>query len=207
MAAPACQQKSAHNLDDKIMQPEAHHPRRPIGAAFARLGLALSAVVLAIGDWRMRQDLRVPPSEWLPQPDIPGLLYPVLALVAGFGLALPLACLWVNRRQVRRMLRATPGRALAAVLMAGLTPVGFWGKVPAVFGFFWALGWGNITAPGADVGLVLAVTVGPLLIAWPLAHALIYGLPRHLRIPGFLAFNISQMALVILLENVWPGRL
>lgn len=182
------------------------HPRQPIRATAVPLGLMMAAGALAIGDWRMRQDFLNPPSEWLPLPDIPGPLYPVLALVAGFGLALPLACLWTNRARWRQMLRPTWGRAIATIGMAGLTPLGFWGELPAVLGFFWLLGWGNITAPNADPGLVLALTLLPLIIAWPLSHALIYGLPRCWRLHTFAAFNIGQMALAILLENVWPGQ-
>lgn len=174
------------------MEPHPPHPRRDPFLAW----LAVSALIAATtfgADWS-GLDWSAPDDRLLPRSL-------ALALAAGFGLSMPLTCLWVNRGALRRMLRPTAGRILTAVLLAQLVPLGYlempvypWGIVAVM-----ALG-STAPFPWATMTAALLAPVVFLPLTYPVAAALIYGLPRPIRAVFIAAVPPGLIAIVLLFD-------
>lgn len=160
------------------------------------MGLGLSLACLALA-------LRPPLIQGLPVPD--GLRI-ALAPLAGGGLALPLSLLWLHRARPGRVLRLTRGRLVWALALALLSPLSLSGWLPGIFGFWLAIGAFQIALTGLPL-LPLSLLLATPILAYPLASALVYGLSRRWRIPGYLAVFTGQLALAILLGSVFPGEM
>jgi hypothetical protein len=115
----------------------------------------------------------------------------------------------MNRGQLRAMMRFRWAKAVAAVLLAGFTPVAIWGALPSALGF-WLFFYGYAGIARADAATLigtLAVALGALVLAWSVASALIWGLRRRHRIAAFTLFYAGQVALVAALGLIFSGQL
>jgi hypothetical protein len=133
-----------------------------------------------------------------------------LALIAGYGIALPFACLWANRGHWRAMLRFKWGRVISAFVFAGFCPIGLWGNTPIALGFMPAMLLGNAFGGQAPLGHTLelqAVVIAATLLLYPLCSAVIYGLPIRWRIPAFLTTYFGAIALLFLMGFRTSGQL
>lgn len=189
-----------HSVSPDVPDLPASHPRRDPRRAWAQIGAALAVLIFALQFILPQPFETIPLPEWTAAP---------LALIAGIGLPLPFVVLWVNRARWRMMLRAKRWRVVAAFLMAGFTPVAYWGGLPSVIGFWTALGvTTTLQSEFVNVDLLgVFLVVTPVLVAYPLACGLIYGLEKRWRIAGFVAFNLGQLALVAALGLIYPARL
>jgi hypothetical protein len=110
-----------------------------------------------------------------------------ISLAGGFCLAMPFACLWVNRPLWRAMLRRTKGKVIAAALLATFAPIAIHGLLPIALGFLALLSFiGIMVEPltgkaWMDFFLVQSSMIVAFAIAYPLASAVIYGLPKRWR--------------------------
>lgn len=136
-----------------------------------------------------------------------------LSVMASFGISLSFACLWANRRKLRHALKPNFARVISAIILAGFCPIGFFWYIPIFLGF---AGLGSLFGvvqkldrPGIFLQFlqlqlwILAAT----LVAYPLACALIYGLPLRWRVPAFLATIAGPIALLLLWGFRTKGQL
>jgi hypothetical protein len=136
-----------------------------------------------------------------------------LGLLAGFGIALPFACLWANRGQRRAMLRFKWGRAISAVIAAFFLPIGLWGPMPVVVGFGCFLLLSEVQNAQTFMQAILsflipqAVIIGASLIVYPLACGMIYGLKMRFRLPAFAGLIFGAIALLLLMGFRTSGQL
>ncbi|WP_189410040.1 hypothetical protein [Neogemmobacter tilapiae] len=188
------------------------HPRQNPRAAIGMIGLSLGILGLLVG------------LLWgLPSQDeahiyrygdrlYPSLVFlPIFAFISGFGLAIPLACFWVNRRNLRAVLRFTWGRGLSALIMAALMPAGFVGIIPV---WLWiVLGFNGLqlkhpddlsnfflSSPSSVQSFIYALAaLGLITVA---TFSMIYGLRKRWRIPAliFLWLGISA---TLVLSGFW----
>lgn len=180
--------------------PSASHPRRDPRRAWARIAALLAVLIFALHMALPHPTGSIALPVWTALP---------LAVIAGCAISLPIAVFWVNRARWRMILRPKGWRVGATLLMAGFTPIMFWGWLPSVVGFWTALGLIS-TLQSAFIGVDLLMTfllVAPVILAYPLACALIYGLERRRRLPAFVMFNVGQMAFVAAMGLVYPPTL
>ena len=182
------------------------HPRRNPRRALLWITIGLALALWALGVFwglpRFGMELhiqhpRIYPTAWV---------MPLVALVAGFGLALPLACLWVNRDNLRAVLRPTWGRVIWGLFLAAFAPVGAVAIFPlALIMAVFALGNpGDIYLfPSVPTFVVLVMTLMIAGVVMTFAFALIYGLPRLWRVPAFVALWIGMAGLVVILGRAF----
>lgn len=180
------------------------HPRKPFLRLWHGVSL-LSAALLFVVALGLRPS--APRPQWSNMIDLPIVALPVLSLLAGYGLSLPFVVGWVNRQHWRRFLRFGWAKMIAAVLIAGFTPIAIWGGLPFALGFglvlfgYSALATGNFPFLFATVGIALGAPV----LAYGVCAALIWGLPKRHRIGGFMLFYAAQLALVAALGLIYSG--
>ena len=188
-------------MEDTSVQAAAHPRRNPWWTWFM-LSILIAGLLYLMAHYVTLAEVTLARDYYLPDDKI----VPV-SLAAGFCLAMPFACLWVNRRMWRSMVRRTKGKVAAAVLVAGFVPVAMFGVFPG------ALGLGAFAS-------IIAVLVEPLkgeswiafglgqtgmilafAMAYPLASAVIFGLPKRWRIVALALFVIGLDLLFPLLGS------
>ena len=170
----------------------AAHPRRNPWWIWLMLSILIAVLLYLVARYVTLAERTLARDYYLPADK-----FALVSLAAGFCLAMPFACLWVNRRMWRSMVRWTKGKVAAAVLVAGFAPVVMFGVFPG------ALGLGAFAS-------VIAVLVQPLkgeswiafalgqtamilafAMAYPLTGAVIYGLPKRWRPVALVLFVIG----------------
>jgi hypothetical protein len=172
------------------------------------IGLSLGILGLLVGVlWGLPTHGEGDPHRSGEQIYPPLMFLPIFAFISGFGLAIPLACFWVNRRNLRAVLRFTWGRALSALVMAALMPAGFYGIFPIwlwmVIGFNGLQlkhpgDWSGLflSSPSSVLSFIYALTILALLTI--ATSSMIYGLRKRWRIPAFIALWLGISASLVL---------
>jgi hypothetical protein len=182
------------------------HPRQSPLREWVILGSLLALIFTCIAVFAVIPSVRSVGFDPYPS----NILVLPLALIAGYGITLPFACLWANRGNWRAMLRFKWGRAISAFVFAGFCPTGLWGNTPIALGFMPAMLLGNAFSGEAPLGLTLglqAVVIAATLLLYPLCSAVIYGLPLRWRIPAFLTTYFGAIALLFLMGFRTSGQL
>lgn len=193
-------------MDEQDLHPA--HPRQSPVRAWVILGSLLALILACIAVFVVIPTIR--PKGFDPYPSR-AMIAP-LALLAGFGIALPFACLWPNRGQRRAMLRFKWGRAISAVLLAGLLPIGLFGVMPIALGFATAMPLlvafePNAGPPLATLAIAQATFIACCTLAYPLACGIIYSLTMPWRIPAFITTISGPIALLLLMGFSTSGQL
>lgn len=186
----------------------APHPRQNPRRAILWIGLCLSLIALLIGLlWGLPAYGDGNPNKAMDHIYPPLGLLPLFAISAGFGLALPVACLWINRAHLHAILRFTWGRAVASLIMLGLLPAGFSGIFPAplwvvlstnLFAWKHPPSLQNFFMASPSPVLSLLYAVAAILVTTVFSCALIYGLRKRWRVPAFVALWFGFAAALVL---------
>lgn len=192
------------------LQPAAIHPRKSPLRVWAVWGGGLAVLLGCFAYIAVIPEVR--PARFDPYPA--NAMIAPLAVMAGYGITLPFACLWANRSHMDAIARFTWGRAISAFLFAGFFPLGLWGGMPTALGFFPAMMLGGAfsgeTGFVGALSLVLgsqAIMLFATLLLYPLTSALIYGLRQRWRIPAFVATYLGPVGLLFLLGFRTSGQL
>lgn len=186
-----------------------HRQRRQSpNRAIVQIGLGLSLIALLIGVlWGLPRYGAGDGRSVIEQIYPPLWALPLFALTAGFGLALPLGCLWANRMHRKSLLRPTKARVLASLIMAALMPAGFTGIFPVPLWLVLSRNLFGLQSP-EKIDQFFLFTPSPLLTLLYTAlvltcltlmsFALLYAIARPWRVLAFVAlwFGIAS-ALVL----------
>jgi hypothetical protein len=189
-------------------KPNIIHPRKSPRRAILAIGTALSLTAYVGGLFCGIPNL----SDGNPR-DVSDSIYPALwmlplfALTSGFGLSLPLACLWANRLNRRALLRFTWGRGLASIIMFTFLPAGFLGVLPVWFTVVLSINLFHpkpsafnlqffLSSPSTALNFIFALSALGLITLF--SFALIYGLRMRWRLPAFVALWCGISASLVL---------
>ena len=132
-------------------------------------------------------------------------MIPPLALIAGYGIALPFACFFANSANLRPMLRFTWGRLITVLLFVGFFPIFLWGgALPMAFGLLAIspiaiLFENDIGVSVFEILILIPLIIGANGLGYALCCAMIYGLTKRWRIGAFIFTYAGAIALLLLM--------